>query len=58
MEKGSILDAPAASYKMFDLWGIKVDWHEFSEAMDAMTRTGEAAEVGQTRDGRITYLIA
>ena len=42
MQKGRELDAMEAMRLMSDVWGIKVDHHEMSYALDYLHRTGDA----------------
>lgn len=57
MWKSSILDGISASMRMQDHWGIRLDWHEFSNVLDEMNRRGEVELVGHNRDGMTQYRV-
>ena len=42
MQKGAELDAMEAARLMNDVWGIRVDWHEMSYALDYLRHFNEA----------------
>jgi len=42
MQKGVELDAMIAARLMNDVWGIRVDWHEMSYALDYLRHSNEA----------------
>ena len=56
-KKGVVMDAMIASRMMRDEWGIDVDWHEMSHALDYLSRSLEATPTGARRDGIIEYII-
>jgi hypothetical protein len=56
-QKGSVLDAIQAARRMDDIWGIKLDWHEFAFALDHMESYGGANRTGQGADGMTEYII-
>ena len=56
MKKGLIFDGITARRRMFDEWGINIDWHIFTEVMDEMTRCG-LARVVDSKTGRTNFFI-
>ena len=57
LQKGSVLDAMEAMLRMSDQWGVRVDWHEFSDALDEMVRYDMATVVGLGAGRFVEYLI-
>ena len=58
MRRGAIFDGVSAAQMLNEHWGIKVDWHEMSYALDYLERSQEAERTGIPRDGMITYIIS
>lgn len=54
---GAVVDAMIASRMIQDEWGIVVDWHEMSYALDYLNRSLEATPTGVRHDGMIEYII-
>ena len=57
MQRGRTLDGILASRLMNDIWGIKIDWHEFSSALDTLATNGEATRQSGQPGSLIKYLI-
>lgn len=57
LQKGKTLDAFQASIEMINVWGIGIDWHEFSFALDELSRTNEVTQTGHTAGGACVYLV-
>ena len=54
---GSIYEAIQAASAMLREWGVRVDWHEMSDALDAMESRGEASRSSYGADGLVEYVI-
>ena len=56
MKKGMVFDGITARRRMFDEWGISMDWHIFTEVMDEMTRQNLATVI-KVDNGRTSFMI-
>jgi hypothetical protein len=55
--KGKVAYDPIqASVYMHQQWGIKLDWHEMSMALDSLNTKGEVKVVAHNRDGMCRYV--
>ena len=57
MQHGAALDAMQASAMMRKVWGIKIDHHEFTDALEYLVQNQEATRTGTGPDRFTTYLI-
>lgn len=57
MQTDTLLDPIMASLGMRDVWGISIDWHEFTEALEYLVRSGDAEHAGHSSDRMSLYLI-
>lgn len=48
--RGQILDCMMAARKMADIWGVKLDHHYFSDAMDWMEYCGQVRRVNRNEE--------
>lgn len=55
--KGQEVEAIQASMKMDNVWGMRVDWHEMGDALEALEAAFEAERTGATGEGFALYLI-
>jgi hypothetical protein len=55
--KGELISCMAARQKFAELYGIDIDHHEYANALDEMSRTGEATIQGWDKHGDTQYLI-
>ena len=55
--KGQVVDSIQASLQLEDVWGLKVDWHEMTNALEALTQSDEAERSGEGPDRHAYYLI-
>ena len=49
-------DPIQASVYMNQEWGIRLDWHEMSMALDVLKSNGEVTLVGHRRSGMCKYI--
>lgn len=49
-------DPIQASVYMNNVWGIRLDWHEMSMALDILNSNGEVTLVGHRRSGMCRYI--
>ena len=57
MRKGVELDAIKASQLLYEDWGIRIDWHEMSDALEYLVRSKEACRTETGPYGLPMYLI-
>ena len=57
MRKGTEVEAMQASQLMNQHWGILVDWHEMSDALEYLVRSWEARREGTGPDGLTMYFL-
>ena len=55
--KGQEIEAIQASMKMDNVWGIRVDWHEMGDALEALCAAFEAERTGMSTERLALYLI-
>ena len=55
--RGQEFEAIQAASAMYSEWGIKVDWHEMSDALESLVRDNEAARCGTGPDRLTVYRI-
>jgi hypothetical protein len=53
------VDAMQVTHRMNDIWGISIDWHNFSAALEYMCYSSSEAELSNSRrtDGMTRYII-
>ena len=56
--KFSEFDAIKARNQMEELWGIDLDWHDFAQVLDEMSRCGQAERTGANKSGMTVYVIS
>lgn len=54
---GSSFTSISASQSLRHAWGVTVDWHEMSSALDALQRQDLATPTGRSFDRQIEYQI-
>lgn len=57
-KQGRIVDPIWAAARMREEWRVRVDWHEFGNVLEIMSRTGSATRIGQGADRVSLYTIA
>lgn len=58
MQKGRVFDPIQAVNEMAERWGVRVDWHEMSDALEYMVdMTLEADRITKSADGFWAYMI-
>lgn len=57
MQHGVEVDPIKAAMLMLEIWGIRVDWHEMSDALEYLANAKDATRTGRTRDGMSKYII-
>ena len=56
-KKGVVVEPIMASQMMNDDWGVYVDWHEMSEALEFLAECSQATRTGTTIERLTAYLI-
>jgi hypothetical protein len=55
--KGARVDSMGAAIAMQTRWGVRVDWHEMSAALEELKRCEEAVYDGWGHDGQQCYIV-
>jgi len=54
---GEVTDPIQAARSLFATWGIRVDWHDMSDALCALSSFGKATQTGKFYDGIAEYIV-
>jgi hypothetical protein len=54
---GQLTDPVKAKNSLFARWGIRVDWHDMSDALCALSSFGKATQTGKFYDGIAEYIV-
>jgi len=54
---GEVTDPIQAARSLFATWGIRVDWHDMSDALSYLSRHGTVWQTGKFYDGIAEYRV-